>query len=407
MWPFQKKSFSNTSIPHKEGGSWFYPISFASTLFNSKTFEAFNTVPEVNAVLNYRASAKRNVIYRAVSKTNDKDSTSPNARKALKLLNNPNFFQDGKEFIRQSSLWHDITGNEYIYFQKAIGFKASNTRQMFTLPPQNVDIKLLNTGPFFFIDDRMVELEYKYKIKGRQITLPTENIVHLNDNRVNVDDNDILKGESKLKALTVPINNIIAAYKARNKSLTHSGAQGILSNSSKDGTGGTLPVDPVEKERVQKEYKQYGTQPGQFPIIITDMSLNWQQMGVDIDKLKVFEEVEADFYKICDSYGVNKSLFSNNKGVTFNNSREAKKDFYQDTIIPESNERTEAINQYFGTENESWKIIGDFSHLPIFQEDIKARSQALQTTVNALSIMLEDGAIDLTQYQAELERYGI
>ena len=406
MWPFTKKSFTNTSLPEKWGGSYFYPQSLISTLFDDQTIKAFDKVPEVNAVLNYRASAKKNVILRAVSKGNDKEATSPNARKALKLLNNPNYFQGGKEFIRQSSLFHDIHGNEYLYFQKAIGFKASNARQLFTLPPQDVDIKIENTGPFFFIDERQIELNYTVKVNNKKIILPSENIIHLNDNRVNT-SKDFLKGESKLKALRAPINNIIAAYRARNVFLEHRGALGILSNASKDATGGTMPIDPGEKEKVQNEYKRYGMQPGQFPIIITDMDLQWQQMAVDIEKLRVFEEVREDFFKILDSYGVPKDLFSFDKGATFNNQKGAEKRFYENTIIPEFSEWIGAINKYFGTENESWELIGDYSHLPIFQENIKERSSSLQTMVNALSKALADGAITIDQYQAELLKFGI
>ena len=57
------KSWSNTSSIEKWGGSYFYPLSTVSTLFSNKTFEAFNKVPEVNAVLNYRANAKKKCNY--------------------------------------------------------------------------------------------------------------------------------------------------------------------------------------------------------------------------------------------------------------------------------------------------------------------------------------------------------
>ena len=412
MWPFPKKaakSFSNTMPIEKWGGSYFYPVGSANTLFSDKTFEAFNKVPEVNAVLNYRASAKKNVVYRTVNKITGEDSTSPNARKVLKLLNNPNFFQDGKEFIRQSSLWHDITGNEYLYFQKPVGFKPINSKQIFTLPPQNVDIKLINEGAFFFITPEDVKINYTIKINNTDLLLPAENIVHLNDNRVNTSqaNDNLLKGESKLKALSAPINNIIAAYEARNVFLVNRGALGILSNSSKDGIGGTAPLDEKEKGRLQEEFQKYGVQKNQWHTIITNMSLTWQQMSVDIDKLKVFEEVEEDFYKICDSFGVSKDLFSSKKGTTFNNQSSGERRFYESTIIPETLEKTGSLNQYFQTGKDTWEIRGDYSHLPIFSENIKERSQSLQTIVNALSKALEDGAISLEQYQAELQKFGI
>jgi phage portal protein BeeE len=403
------KNFSNTSPIEKWGNSFFYPIGSANNLFNSKTFDAFNRVPEVNAVLNYRANAKKNVIITAVNKTNGSPAQSPNASKALRLLNNPNYFQAQKEFIRQTSLWHDIEGNEYMFFLRPVGFKASSTKALFTLPPQLVNITLQNEDPFFWILPADVNINYSIRLSNKIIPLETENIVHLNDNRVNVkqDQGNILKGESKLIALSAPINNIIAAYEARNVFLTRRGALGILSNSSKDGMGGTVPLEADEKDRLQAEFQRYGVQANQWHTIITNMSLEWQQMGVDIDKLKVFEEVREDFFKILDAYGVPQDLFASNKGVTFQNQKNAEKRMYESTIIPEFSEWIGGINKFFGTENESWELRGDFTHIPVFSENVKERSASLQTLVNALSKALADGAITIEQYKNELQKFNI
>jgi hypothetical protein len=272
-----------------------------------------------------------------------------------------------------------------------------------------VSIELKNDGAFFFITPEDVQINYTIKIKNTVIPIAKENIVHLNDNRVNVTQSgdNLLKGESKLIALSAPINNIIAAYEARNVFLVNRGALGILSNSSKDGIGGTVPLDDKEKEKLQDDFKKYGVQKNQWHTIITNMSLNWQQMSVDIDKLKVFEEVEEDFFKICDGFGISKDLFSVKRGVTFNNQQNAEKRFYESTIIPEFKEWIGSVNMFFGTEKETWQLSGDYSHLPIFQANIKERGQSLQTIVNALSKALEDGAITIEQYKAELSKFGI
>jgi len=246
-------------------------------------------------------------------------------------------------------------------------------------------------------------------VNGKKVPLQSDNIVHLNDNRVKttLDKKEILKGESKLIALRPAINNIIAAYKTRNKYLVSGGALGILSNASKDGTGGTMKLDSQDKDKLQDDYRKYGTQPGQFSIIISDMALSWQQMTVDLQKLRVFEEVEADFYKCCDSFGISKDLFSGQRGSTFNNQQNSERRFYESTIIPETAEWLGSLNKYFGLHNESWELRGDYTHLPIFQENVKERGAALQTIVNALSKALEDGAITLEQYQAELKKFGL
>ena len=406
---YRSKQTNKSIGPERWGNSYFYPHNLASTLYDDKTIKAFEDVPEVNAILNYRANSKKNVRIEAVNKTTDAPSTSPNARAALKLLSNPNFFQSQGEFIRQTSLWHDITGNEYLYFLRPVGFKPSNTKALYTLPSPLVEVELRNDVNFWEIQPKDKEITYSIKVNGNQKPLSPENIVHLNDNRVStsLDSKEILKGTSKLVALRGPINNIIAAYKARNKYLVSGGALGILSNASKDGTGGTMNIDPKQKEKLQEEYKKYGNQPDQYSIIISDMALTWQPMSVDLAKMRVFEEVEADFFKICDGFGVSKDLFSGFKGSTFNNQQNSERRFYESTIIPDWKEWIGGINKGFGTETESWELRGDYSHLPIFQENVKERGSALQTLVNALSKALEDGAIDIEQYQNELKKFGI
>ena len=86
------------------------------------------------------------------------------------------------------------------------------------------------------------------------------------------------------------------------------------------------------------------------------MALEWNAIGADIENLKVFEEVTEDFFKIVDAYAVPQDLFASNKGVTFQNQKQAEKRFYESTIIPETAEWIGGINGYFETENESWKM---------------------------------------------------
>jgi phage portal protein BeeE len=229
----------------------------------------------------------------------------------------------------------------------------------------------------------------------------------MNDNRVTVKeatDKNILTGESKMKGLTAAINNLRYAYESRGIILKNRGALGILSNSSTD-VAGAVPLDPEEKRRVQEEYRNYGSLATQNQVIITNANLKWQKMGVNPSELGLFEETEQDFFKICDTYGTPIDLFASTKGSTFENQRQAEKGLYLRTIIPEANEWIASIAQ--GMELEGVKLVMDFSHLPIFQEDMKARGESLTAITNALSKMFVDGAISIEEYKEELKKYGI
>ena len=98
-------------------------------------------------------------------------------------------------------------------------------------------------------------------------------------------------------------------------------------------------------------------------------------------------------------------LFVKQIGSTFENQKQAEKSAYVNTIIPEANEWIGAFNRKYRNGAKT-SLIMDYLHLPIFQEDLKARGESLGATVNALSKALTDGAITLEQYQTELQKYG-
>jgi len=102
---------SNLFVPSKdENGQWWYRI--ASSRFNAfgevDCLDAFNCVPEVNAVINMKANARSNGRFKVVDDAGKEYPNEP----ILTLLKNPNWFQAGKEFIKQSTLFHEIYGNE-------------------------------------------------------------------------------------------------------------------------------------------------------------------------------------------------------------------------------------------------------------------------------------------------------
>ena len=396
--------FTNLWRPKKWGSGWFYRFASTANTWNSiDCLDAFNTVPEVNAAINLKARAHANGIYKVVS-AEGYDITHPlNA-----VLLNPNWFQAWKEFIRQCVLFHEIYGNEYIYLFFPVGLNGQVSR-LFTLPPNLLSVEYLDKTPFFYLKDPGDAYRYLLKYEGTEKPIPPEEIIHLNDNRVNVKtptDKEILSGESKLKSLAAVINNIKMAYESRGVILKHRGALGILSNAGKDGTGSPLPIEEGERTRLQDEYRRYGGLSDQDNIIITEANLKWQQMGVNPDRLGLFEEIEKDFDKILDAFGIPPEMFASKEGSTFENQKQAEKGLYLRTIIPEANERAAALTARLlgGTSD---RVIADFSHLPIFQDDLQQHGTALKTVVEALSKAFTDGAISIEQYQAELVKYGI
>ncbi len=404
-----KKTFTYATHPELWGNSFFYPVGLLSSLnwgdnTEQQNLKDFMEVPEVNAVINYRAWAQSLVELDCLSITTNKPVA--NTDPLVKVFRNPNWFQTQKELWRQTELFRCIFGNEYLYFLTPVGMPKSY-KAMFTLPPQYTKIIYPPKPiPFFLLSEPQEGLRYEYTWQGEQKKIDYNSILQLNDNNVDQKPENYLSGTSKLNPLKVNIRNIRASYEARNVILENRGAIGILSNNAKDGIGASMPMNPKEKERVQQELTKHGVMKGQYKYIMTNLNLKWTQITTDLDKLRVFKEVLEDFKMICVEYGTPYEIFAGTD-VTYENKEKAEKQFYQDTIIPTTIERVKAINDFFGLESKSWRLVGSFDHLPLFQEDLKERSEALNTLVSALNVALMDGAINIDQYKDELQKFNI
>jgi len=389
--------------PKRFGSTTFYPIVSPDTFGDIKYLDYFNSIPELNAVINLKARCFANGRLKTVNEKAEEVDAMPES------LKTPNYFQDIKEFMRQTKLNHEIYGNEYIYFLFGVGFDVQKTKALFSLPPNLITKEYTNTQPFWVWPQEPDGISYTYELDGTQYAIDAGQILHMNDNNVSVtaaNDKSVLNGESKLKGLRAALKNIKMAYESRGVILKYRGALGILSNQSTDGVGAGLPLEEKEIRDIQEKYNQYGGLEGQFQAIITSANLRWQQMSVDPNKLGLFQETEEDFNKILDAFGVPSEMFTRQKGATFENQNQARKSIYENTIVPEANEWCMGLNTKFFPDGKV-KLIMDYSHLPVFQEDIKLRSETINNMVNYLSRLRQDQQITDEEYREELFKMGV
>lgn len=397
--------------PRKEGSRWFYP--FYSSKYDAfkdiDCLEAFQCVPEVNAVINMKANAFSNGRPKVVDDNGKEYPDEP----ILKLLKSPNWFQAQKEFMKQTKIFHEVYGNEYLYGFFGVGFNFEQAKALFTLPPNLIKACYEEKTPFFLyptVPPDGVKYYLKKPDENKDVPIPNEQIIHLNDNRVTIKsatDKNMLTGESKLKSLAGPINNIKLSYQSRGIILKYRGANGAWVTKAKDGIGASLPLDTKEKNEMLEALRGYGTLDGQDQDIITNTELAWVQRGSNNPQnLGLFQETEESFNKILDSFGTPSEIFVRQKGATFENQRIAERGMYVRTTIPEANEWVMGLNARFYPDGKK-KLILDYSHLEIFQDDLKKRADALTSAVNALSKMLQDKVITIDEYKEELKKYGI
>jgi hypothetical protein len=402
--------FSNLFTVKKHGAGWFFAFGGKNDTFGKcDPLAAYQEIPEVNAIINMKARAFSNMRLKEVD-ANGNEKPTPQGQALIKLLQNPNWFQQFKEFAIQTKVFREVFGNEYIFKTAPFGFDPTieRVKALYTLPDNIVDCEYDNSTAFYLQAERP---KVTYKIKkesGSPDVQDSSMIIHFNDNRVSIQngtDKNLLKGQSKLHALSVVINNMRMAYESRGIVLKYRGANGAWVNEGKDIVGG-LPLDETEKKRVEDQFGKYGTLDGQSQTIVTSLPLRWQQAGTNNPQnLGLFQEIEQGFDKCLDTFGVPAEMFVRKMGSTYENQHQAEKGLYVRTIMPEANEWIGGISSEFLDGNTS--IVAEYMHLPIFQEDLKSRGDSLTTMVNALSKALQDQAISIEQYKDELTKFGI
>jgi hypothetical protein len=181
------------------------------------------------------------------------------------------------------------------------------------------------------------------------------------------------------------------------------GAIGILSNDSRDQSG-TIPLPEGEKDDVQKAFSRYGIIGQPFQVIVTEASLKWQQMGSPTKDLMLFEEIEDDVNQLTDGYGYPVELMSRKSGVTYANKREAKRDFYNDTVVPQAEGRVEQLSAGLIHKDSNLVIGVDYSGVEVMQDGQEAKAKARKALNEALKLEYDSGLITKNDWLVGLGR---
>ena len=391
--PFRKKSTEVTA------STTFFSLEFARnylegiTSTDKKFLELYLSVPELQAIINYKARAFADMRIKAV---NDKDEEIKIPQ--LDLLKKPNPLQNFKEFAIQYYVLRSIFGNEFIH--PVFGKDVSQTVALWNLPPMYAEIIPVSDKiiPFNMTKQEEIIKEYKFRFGNTEIKYEPTEIIHFNDNQVRFNDGKYLLGDSKLRPLVQSLENIKSAYEARGILINNS-ALGILSNDSKDGVG-TVPLSGPDKKQLQEDHKKYGLTKHKWQMILTNMSLRWQSMAVNVGKLKLFEEVDHDFRAIANVHAFPPEILQTDS--TYENKPAAIKQLYQDAIIPEANEWLQGLGNFLQVDA---ILKADYSHVAALQQDLERRSKAINWAATGLGKAVQGGFLDSADAKEEFKKY--
>lgn len=349
--------------------------------------ENFNDIYHRVAPLNVVISRIGQMFSNGKWKLYDSNGVEIEKSEILQVLNNPNVLQSGSDLLFQSSLSQDIYGNSYIY--KNIGL-GGVPKQLWVIP----ELEPKTTGKIYK-QTELSEIIRHYELNEANVNerYEVDEIILMKGN-----DSGAIYGESKIKTLIPQISNIYQAYNSRNVLITERGGIGFVTIDG--GTDGkTIPLNAKEKKEAERKWeKNYGINKGQRKTAFSSVPLKFVPTNIPTKDLMLFEEVKDDLSVICDVYGYNIQLLSNDKGATFTNAKEYEKQVYQNTIIPRAQKYASRLTKEFKLNEKGQYLKLDYSHVQALQENEKLKVEVTEKLVNAfdkLTRLERDGKVDV------------
>jgi len=371
-----------------------YPIGFEGAVWieTDKPKEIFDTIPQINIPIKLIALMFSNAEIVVVNEKGEDDATE----EFKKLMENPNFVQSMNEFLRNYMEQFLVYGNQFIYANKPTSLIKVPTA-LWNLSPRYIT-PILTGKTFDQVEMAGVYKEFEYNENGKVKKYEPKDILFT---RVPDLDNPFI-GQSPLVSLKFPITNTKLAYEYRNVMLGKRGAHGMISPEAAKDSDGALPFQPKNKEEIIKEHQRtYGIQSGQAPFMISDFPLKFTHFSVPIKDAMVFEEVDANFLTILDSFGVNRNLF---KDSSFENQKSGQIQTYQDCIYPKADQFAQDLTKFLGkgiSKSGKGKIKLKYDHLLILQNDKDKEASTLDKQIKAVmqlydkNILNKKGAVEM------------
>lgn len=358
---------------------------------------AYNRCPVIPAIMNRKANCLVNGKVWVLDKDGAVvDTKDKQAEKLYKFFRRPNPHQNWRDFEAQLYIYMQLFGFALILPTRPIGFTDPLDASAFWNIPINwIDIKStvekFNANGGFGIE----EIDVTYN--GTKVTFQMKDLIMIRDFVPSFSSsNSITFPGSKLRALGLPINNIIGAYESRGMLINYRGALGILSSDPGSGQFQPVALTPEKQRGLQNDFRKYGLKRDQFQVIITSAQLKWQPMGYPTRELMLLEEVEDSTRDICANLNFPVFILGF-ADTTYNNMNAAEKGLYQNAVIPDSNVIYDQLNNWFQLERFGWKIDKDFSHIDVLQDDKEAQARARLVLAQSLNLEWTSGWIKLNR----------
>lgn len=289
------------------------------------------------------------------------------------LLNTPNRYQSGIDWMKHFFGFYLLTGNTYNYYN---GINPSNKKwqEMFVLPAQFMQI--ISGGPLEPIKGyRVINQRF---FGSDMFDFDANSVGHLksfNPNYTNFGSQ--LYGQSPLMAYRMTLQKNKDGRIEANKQMVNGGALGFFSPKSAD-VKWTADQAADFKDQIIKKNRYSG---GDLidRLYASPAAIDFQQVGLPVSDLMLIESLQFDRQDIANAYHVPITLLNDMSASTDNNVAAHMKQFIYNVIIPlcnlGSDKLTRDICAPYSDGTYEYHIQYDALTLPDMQDDLATVAQ--------------------------------
>jgi HK97 family phage portal protein len=323
---------------------------------------------------------KKNNRYRATARTHEQayklrkkafELADPESD-LVKLIDTPNPLQSWPEFVENAIGFKKITGNTYIH-----GNELSDGRfgELWLMPPQLTQI----------VADKSTETiikSYILDIYGYNQPIPVETVLHLKHwNPDYTVPGSHLYGMSPLKAGRRSVIASNEGLMAISKALSNSGASGMLYPADPDIT----ELTAEQRAQLQRWFDQNKKGSENYKsALITTAKMGWTPFGMSPIDLEIIESRKMTTRDICNIYKYPSALLNDPETKTNANVGEARKQLYQDVVVPELEHFYSSLNRWLvprfnKVSGKKYHIDYDLNAVEALADDMKEKTDWLNT----------------------------
>lgn len=306
----------------------------------------------------------------------------------LDLLESPNYYQSGIDFLVALEHLKITLGSAIIYPKAGIG---ANPTELFVLNPELIEFPNDFTTELAF-RDKIKNTDVIYDKEGVNLKLKLGDLIYVYDqpNSIALAEKgkvNHFKAESRLQGLRQTLINTNDSLIAKNIVLKSNGKEMITGSSNMDG----FPLSDDEKQEAEKLFSgRYGLSHDRSRTLITKADITWKSLHIALRDLGLDESVKVDGNLIYTALHIPKDIISlEAKKTTYNNFKESMVAYIQNETSTSLSNFCSSLGKELLPDN--LELIGDYNHLPVMKFILLQTYDITNKQADALKKYIEIG----------------